>query len=69
MKALLKQPVMVDLRNIYDPQTMAEAGFSYSSIGRPAPLDRPAVGQPHEERPEPAEPPALHPASMRQVVQ
>ncbi|MBB3267936.1 UDPglucose 6-dehydrogenase [Azospirillum sp. OGB3] len=36
VKALLKRPVMVDLRNIYNPDDMAAAGFAYSSIGRPA---------------------------------
>lgn len=33
--------VVVDLRNIYDPAAMAAAGFTYRSIGRPAPT--PAV--------------------------
>ena len=33
-KELLSAPVMVDLRNIYNPQEMAEAGFHYISIGR-----------------------------------
>jgi UDPglucose 6-dehydrogenase len=36
MKALLKTPVVIDLRNIYNPREMAAAGFRYSSIGRPA---------------------------------
>jgi UDPglucose 6-dehydrogenase len=36
VKALLTAPVMVDLRNIYNPDDMAQAGFVYSSIGRPA---------------------------------
>jgi UDPglucose 6-dehydrogenase len=35
VKSLLRQPVIVDLRNIYNPPEMAEAGFRYSSIGRP----------------------------------
>jgi UDPglucose 6-dehydrogenase len=35
VKSLLKSPVMVDLRNIYDPMAMAEAGFCYTSVGRP----------------------------------
>ena len=34
MKAILKQPVVVDLRNIYRPSEMRAAGFRYSSIGR-----------------------------------
>jgi hypothetical protein len=32
---LLTSPVIVDLRNIYDPKTMARLGFRYVSIGRP----------------------------------
>jgi UDPglucose 6-dehydrogenase len=36
MKALMKAPVMVDLRNIYNPAEMAAAGFRYTSVGRPA---------------------------------
>jgi UDPglucose 6-dehydrogenase len=35
MKSLLKQPVLVDLRNIYNAEEMAAAGFVYYSIGRP----------------------------------
>jgi UDPglucose 6-dehydrogenase len=35
VKALLKRPLMIDLRNIYRPETMAAAGFSYVSVGRP----------------------------------
>ena len=33
---LLRQPVMVDLRNVYNPEEMWAAGFVYSSIGRAA---------------------------------
>ncbi len=35
MKSLLKAPVMVDLRNIYNRQEMKDAGFDYTCIGRP----------------------------------
>jgi UDPglucose 6-dehydrogenase len=34
VKSLLKTPLMVDLRNIYRPAQMAEAGFAYVSVGR-----------------------------------
>ncbi|GAB4166142.1 MAG: UDP-glucose/GDP-mannose dehydrogenase family protein [Thalassobaculales bacterium] len=34
VKRLMKVPVMVDLRNIYKPEEMAEAGFHYHCIGR-----------------------------------
>ena len=35
IKHALKSPVVVDLRNIYQPEEMAAKGFHYSSIGRP----------------------------------
>jgi UDPglucose 6-dehydrogenase len=34
VKSLLKRPLMVDLRNIYRPETMKDAGFEYFSVGR-----------------------------------
>ena len=34
VKGLLKEPLMVDLRNIYGPTQMAVAGFRYVSVGR-----------------------------------
>jgi len=34
IKSLLRQPIMVDLRNIYDPPTLKEMGFDYISVGR-----------------------------------
>ena len=34
VKSLLKTPLMIDLRNIYRPGLMADAGFTYVSVGR-----------------------------------
>lgn len=34
IKGLLKQPIFIDLRNVYSPETMREAGFHYYSVGR-----------------------------------
>ena len=34
IKAALKQPVILDGRNLYDPRLMKTLGFSYSGIGR-----------------------------------
>lgn len=42
IKSLLKSAVMIDLRNIYNPDEMAAAGFSYVCVGRPS---RPAPQQ------------------------
>jgi len=50
VKALLKTPVMVDLRNVYNPFDMVTAGFSYSSIGRPTLAPASAATAPIESR-------------------
>ncbi|MDX2184142.1 MAG: UDP-glucose/GDP-mannose dehydrogenase family protein [Gemmatimonadaceae bacterium] len=34
IKSLLRQPVLVDGRNLYDPAKMRQLGFTYDSIGR-----------------------------------
>jgi len=34
LKLAMKQPVVVDLRNVYRPEEMAAAGFTYESVGR-----------------------------------
>ena len=34
VKLLVRQPVMVDLRNVYRPEDLRARGFRYSSIGR-----------------------------------
>jgi UDPglucose 6-dehydrogenase len=39
---LLARPLVIDLRNIYQPEEMAAAGLSYVSIGRPPRMQRPA---------------------------
>ena len=33
--AALKSKTMIDLRNVYDPAEMREAGWTYTSVGRP----------------------------------
>ena len=34
VREALKTPIVVDLRNIYDPAEMRELGFRYSCVGR-----------------------------------
>jgi UDPglucose 6-dehydrogenase len=36
VRSSLRHPVVVDLRNLYDPQRMKDQGFRYSSVGRAA---------------------------------
>jgi UDPglucose 6-dehydrogenase len=36
MKELLKQPIVIDLRNVYDPARMQRQGIQYYGVGRPA---------------------------------
>ncbi|RMH22664.1 MAG: UDP-glucose/GDP-mannose dehydrogenase family protein [Acidobacteria bacterium] len=35
LRALLRRPLIIDLRNLYQPAKMAAAGFRYVSVGRP----------------------------------
>ena len=35
MKNIMKSPILVDLRNVYDPNHVLAAGFAYSCVGRP----------------------------------
>ena len=39
LKQAMAQPVIVDLRNVFSPEKMAEHGFAYESVGR-APIQR-----------------------------
>jgi UDPglucose 6-dehydrogenase len=34
MKGLLKKPIFIDLRNVYDPDQMKRLGFDYCGVGR-----------------------------------
>jgi UDPglucose 6-dehydrogenase len=34
LKTVMAQPVLVDLRNVYQPDEMARRGFAYEGIGR-----------------------------------
>jgi UDPglucose 6-dehydrogenase len=38
LRALVRYPIVIDGRNLYDPATMLEHGFSYYSVGRPPAL-------------------------------
>jgi UDPglucose 6-dehydrogenase len=40
LRELLTRPLIIDLRNIYEPARMAAAGFDYVSVGRP-PVESP----------------------------
>ncbi|MEX1054611.1 MAG: UDP-glucose/GDP-mannose dehydrogenase family protein, partial [Rhodothermales bacterium] len=48
VRSLMKQPVIFDGRNVYDPKRMAEFGFEYFSIGRPAAVPTAAAVAPKE---------------------
>ena len=34
IKSLMHQPVFIDGRNLYEPDTMQEHGFTYRGVGR-----------------------------------
>jgi len=71
VKSLLRHPVVVDLRNIYEPDEMRGAGLVYHSIGRPAaePTTEAAAGLVYHSIGRPSgEPPVEHPAGLRAIA-
>jgi UDPglucose 6-dehydrogenase len=40
LKSVMKSPIVIDLKNIYQPEHLTSAGFVYDSIGRPTAIDR-----------------------------
>ena len=36
LRSSLRYPILIDGRNMYDPATVAAAGITYYSVGRPA---------------------------------
>lgn len=43
MRQLLKQPVIIDGRNLYEPAAMRQIGFEYSGIGLAMPAETPCL--------------------------
>ncbi len=58
LRSIMRQPVLIDGRNLYDPQAVQAAGFRYDSIGRPgfSPGQAPARIAPSAVRGRRAEP-------------
>jgi UDPglucose 6-dehydrogenase len=40
LKTVMRQPILLDLRNVYDPERIAAKGFTHISVGRPAKTQR-----------------------------
>ena len=43
LRSAMKYPIVIDGRNLYDPEVMAGAGFTYYSVGRPAASPEPGA--------------------------
>ncbi len=44
VKKSMKEPIFIDLRNVYEPKRMEEYGFKYTSVGRPGEMDLESAG-------------------------
>lgn len=50
IKRFMRQPILLDGRNVYDPATMAERGFIYRGVGRGVPMpDKSSNGRVQQE--------------------
>jgi len=45
LRKVVKYPIVIDGRNLYDPAIMSAHGFSYYSVGRPATLPEDAIAE------------------------
>ena len=45
LRTELKYPIVIDGRNLYDPETMAAHGFTYYCVGRPTSTPQPQPGE------------------------
>jgi UDPglucose 6-dehydrogenase len=61
IKRLMRRPVVIDGRNIYEPKAMRQLGFTYRGMGRPAADGRPAP-KVRTARKAPTQPADLYPA-------
>lgn len=50
LRTELKYPIIIDGRNLYDPEVMSANGFTYYSVGRPAASPEPIGSGPIETR-------------------
>ncbi len=48
LKRLMRQPMVLDGRNIYDPQTLEQRGFTYRGVGRGVPRPEHTNGKPYQ---------------------
>ncbi len=54
VRSIMREPVLVDCRNIYNPEDVVSLGFDYAGIGRPAVARRAESKSEREEVPESA---------------